>query len=555
MVSLSPAALLRGVGGLLTRRARRDPDVPALRTREREMTYGALDRAVNGAARGWSRRGVKAGQVVALRLGNRVETIVHELALARVGAAAALLDPKLSGPALQHALAVCGAVGLVGLEEDSVELGSRSYWSLPALTAEGLRISDAAVPNHWCRAETVFCYLFTSGTTGLPKAAPVRHRRFLSAGYAFQSLALRLGPGDTLFTPLPFHHASAQVIGLSSALWSGATFAFVSNFSARRYWDDARALKATAGLYIGEICRYLLATPPREDDRQHTVHTLVGNGLQADVWTRLQARFGVAKIVEFYGATEGNAVLINRNGKPGSCGRPLFVGPFDNLRLVRYDVDSGSHPRDPRGRLIPTAPGEPGELIARIGRVPGQRFDGYADAEATEAKILRDVLRPGDRWFRTGDLLRQDEDGDFFFVDRIGDTFRWKGENVSTDEVTAALRAVADVGDVAVYGVEIAGHEGRAGMAAVTGTPLDPVALYAAVAELPSHARPAFIRQRSALDRTATHKIERARLREEGFDETRCGGDALWVRDDAQGRYVPLTPAFRARIADGTLRL
>jgi fatty-acyl-CoA synthase len=187
--------------------------------------------------------------------------------------------------------------------------------------------------------------------------------------------------------------------------------------------------------------------------------------------------------------------------------------------------------------------------------VPGQRFDGYADAEATEAKILRDVLRPGDQWFRTGDLLRQDEDGDFFFVDRIGDTFRWKGENVSTDEVTAALRAVVDIGDVAVFGVEIPGHEGRAGMAAVTGAPLDPVALYVAVATLPSHARPAFIRQMSTLGRTATHKIQLARLREEGFDDARCGGDALWIRDDAQGKYVPLTAALRARIADGTLRL
>jgi len=551
----APAGVFRGVSGLLSMQARRRPRAPALRTHGQALSYGELNTAVHRGARYWQSQGIAPGDVIGLQLANRIDTIVHELALARLGATAALLAPDLSASALHHALAVCNAVGLIGLD-GSTPLGSKyRYWSMEKISSDLHATSAAPIADPWIGHDAIFCYLFTSGTTGLPKAAPVRHRRFLAGGYAFQSLALGLRPREALFTPLPFHHASAQVIGLSSVLWAGATFAFVPHFSARRYWADAHELGAVAGLYIGELCRYLLDDPAAPTDREHQLRVLVGNGLQADVWAAFQARFGVDRIIEFYGATEGNAVLLNRNGKVGSCGRPVFPGLLDNLRLVEYDPDSESLKRDPQGRLLPVPPGMPGELIARIMGIPGQGFDGYADAHATAAKIVQDGRGPGSRWFRTGDLLRRDADGDFFFVDRIGDTFRWKGENVSTDEVAQRVRGASGIDDVVVYGVELPGHEGRAGMAAVTGDAFAPHAVFAAVQSLPKHARPVFIREIQKIERTETHKIRRAPLRSAGIDPVKCCGDPIWVRDDQAATYTPLTPRRREQIRTGILRV
>jgi acyl-CoA synthetase (AMP-forming)/AMP-acid ligase II len=274
------------------------------------------------------------------------------------------------------------------------------------------------------------------------------------------------------------------------------------------------------------------------------VRLFVGNGLRADVWRRMLERFGPIDILEFYGATEANVCLANLDGhKIGSVGRPL-PGTND-LALADWDVAAGDFARDADGRLIRVEEGMPGVLLARIGEDhPLARFEGYLDDEATERKIVRSAFEPGDAWFHTGDMLRRDAEGDWYFVDRVGDTFRWKGENVSTEQVAAVLHEVEGVERALVYGVELPGHEGRAGMAAVvpdaSAGALAPDALYEAVtANLFPAARPLFVRLVEELPTTDSFKFVRHELQRQGADPTEID-DTLWVRDDDAETYAPL---------------
>ena len=543
-----PISLRGGVDGLVRLRARRTPLDPMLRTLEGTWSAREVESAANRYARFWQRRGIGPGDTVAVRMTACPEVLFHQLGLSRLGAAAALVNTQLPPASLAHVLRACRALALVVDDDADAEVEVLRQSEVAAAIA---RLSDHPVAATPKDADSTFCYLFTSGTTGLPKAVPIRHRRFVMAGVGVHGFGLWLGADDVVFTPLPLYHASAQIIAWSSALAAGACFAFTPRFSARRYWAEANALGATVGAYVGELCRYLVGAPPNADERDHRIHTFVGNGLRADVWPEFVARFGDPRIVEFYGATEGNAFLLNRSGKVGSCGRPLFSWPADNLRLVRYDVERDAHPRTPRGRLQRCATDEVGELVGRIGISPLENFDGYLDEAATDAKTMRGVFLPWDRYFRTGDLLRRDAAGDYFFIDRIGDTFRWKGENVSTEEVALALAGHGGVEALTVYGVEVPDCEGRAGMAAVVGD-LDPVAFHArAIEALPPYAQPVFVRVCGDLDRTSTMKFKKTRLQAQGYDD--CGADPVYVRT-AEG-YVTLDPGLREALHSGRLRL
>jgi fatty-acyl-CoA synthase len=397
--------------------------------------------------------------------------------------------------------------------------------------------------------------IYTSGTTGLPKAARFSHSRFMGGGsYA---LLGGFGRGDVLYCALPLYHTVGGVMCVNAVLRAGATLALARRFSASRFWQEAAESGATAFQYVGELCRYLLSQPNGPHDRTHRVRLAVGNGLRADVWAAFQERFRVARIVEFYGATEANVSMVNLAGRVGSVGRPA---PGLQVALVRYDAEREAPLRGPDGRCIPCAEGEPGELLGRIseGRTAAGRFEGYTSREASEKKILRDVFEPGDAWFRSGDLLRRDAAGFYFFVDRIGDTFRWKGENVSTEEVSRALDSHPAVAQSVVYGVEVPGAEGRAGMAALVlqpGERFDGAALFAHVERaLPPFARPAFVRLSAAFETTGTLKLKKGALRESGFDPARTA-DPVFVRDDARRAFVPLGPSEAAAIHTGALRL
>lgn len=561
MTPVAPAAGLAGITGLLRARARKHPTRPALRTPAVTLDYRALDDRVDRAARFWLKQGVGPGDVVALLMENSIGGVVHQLGLARAGASAFPIGPEWHGPALAHLFATAdpraivvdeaGAEAIASLPREPLDPRG-GIWAVdtgcgwPVVTLEA--IAPRRIPDPLFVDEHPYLLLATSGTTGRPKAAHIPHRRALVGAAGFHAFGAHLRPDDVVFTPLPLAHASAQLVGLAAALWAGACFAFTPHFSVRRYWSDAQRVGATVGLYVGEILRYLVDAPPHPEERAHTLRAFMGNGLAADVWPRIIERSGVTRIIEFYGATEGNTLLVNQTGKIGSCGRPVLPEPLAGLFLARTDGETPL--RDAADRCVPCAVDEPGELLVRIGWAPTSRFDGYRDPQATAAKIIEGVRRKGDRYFRTGDLLRRDRDGDYFFVDRLGDTFRWRGHNVSTREVAEALGPALIGVPFAVYGVAIPGREGRAGMVAVADD-VDLDALHAAARTLPTYARPAFVRRVAELRHTATGKVITADLREEGLD----GEGALWVRLDDAARYAPLSVLLRRALMAGTLRL
>jgi fatty-acyl-CoA synthase len=573
------------VADLLRRQVERRPDHPVLLFGDRRQSYAELDAAANRVARWALGVGLHSGDVAALLMENRPEYLATWLGLAKVGVTTALINTNLGGRGLRHALATAEARHLVLGSEcldrfattaDDLERPLQAWIADDAERgdtaprpdgAQDLDAALAAQPDtdpgsehrEGLRSGDDLFYIYTSGTTGLPKAAHFSHLRFLSIG-DLSAFALGLRPEDVHYCALPLYHSAGGVMLVGSALSAGATIALRRKFSASAFWDDVRRYDATCFQYIGEFCRYLMNQPERPDDRNHRVRAIIGNGLRPDIWEDFQRRFGIATVREFYGATEGNTALINLENKVGSVGRmPLRAAT--NARIIRYDVDTDSHPRGPDGLCIECGPDEAGELVGRIPNsdaVGMGRFEGYTSKEATDKKVLRDVLKTGDAYFRSGDLLRQDRDGFYYFIDRIGDTFRWKGENVSTQEVAELLSGFEGVEMVNVYGVEVPGADGRAGMAALVlgeGARFDGEAFHRFAGEvLPRYAAPVFVRILSEQEVTGTFKIRKVELVREGFDPAAVP-DPLYLRDDGASAYVPLTEALHGRITSGELAL
>jgi len=405
--------------------------------------------------------------------------------------------------------------------------------------------NPAPALRHGLLAGDDLFYIFTSGTTGFPKPARMSHMRFLAIGDGMAGVA-GYRAADVLYCPIPLYHGAGGVVVPASALHVGAAVALRRRFSASAFWDDCRRFGATGSQYVGEICQFLLSQAPRANDREHRVRVMMGTGLRDDMWNAFQQRFGVARIIESYGSTEANTAIINLDNKPGSIGRVPFKA-LHNGRLIRFGVETETHVRDARGFCVECAPGESGEFIGRIRGAKDtgvQRFEGYTSAAETERKILRDVFEIGDAWFRTGDLLRRDADDYYYFVDRIGDTFRWKSENVSTQEVAAILNGFPGVEIANVYGVEVPGESGRAGMAALVlhaGAGFDGEAFYAFTArQLPSYAAPLFVRLPKEADLTGTLKLRKLELQRDGYDP-RVVRDPVFVRDEPAKAYLPLT--------------
>jgi len=391
-------------------------------------------------------------------------------------------------------------------------------------------------------------YIFTSGTTGLPKAAVISHARWLMAGDSMQIL-WEISADDCFYCFLPLYHGAASMSLSSTAMSAGARIVVRRKFSRSEFWNDIRRYEISFCQYVGEICRFLLSVPPAADDRQHTLRKMAGTGLSPEIWQQWTARFGEQfQIYEGWGGTESNTNTINLDNRVGSCGRVPFWDKT-NLRLVRYDQEKGDYIRDENGFLQLAGVNEPGEAIGMVIDYPdvvAGRFEGYTNAEASEKKLLRNVFRPGDVWWTSGDLLRCDEEGYCWFVDRIGDTFRWKSENVSTMEVGDALGDFGGLDAITVYGVQVPGHGGRAGMAALVmngGASFDPKAFWElAIARLPRYAAPLFVRLMDTPDMTGNYKLRKVDLQKQGYDGAQTR-DPLFVRNDKLQTYVPLSAA------------
>ncbi len=538
------------------------------------LSYAEVNAAANRLAHALHGLGLRAGQVCALAMENRPDLFVIWFALSKLGVTAALLNTQIHGRPLQHALLEARANAVIAGEEclaafaghesplplwlwpdpekpASPELRALATLELPPLA---VTTDSANPPRDWRAgvvAEDTAVLVFTSGTTGMPKAAKYSHLRWLMVGDVM-TVTLGTGSDDVFYCFLPLYHGAAAASLGSTALQSGGAIVIRRRFSASEFWADVRRYGITSMQYVGEICRYLLHQALRSDDRRHSLRRMTGTGMNAELWQRWIERFGPVDIFESWGATESNCNLINVDNRPGSCGRVPYWEKT-NFRLVRYDTEAGSHPLDADGHYQLCEPGEIGEGIGMIINLPhtgAGRFEGYTSAPATEQKILRNVFREGDAWWRSGDLFRCDEDGYCWFIDRVGDTYRWKSENVSTMEVAEVLGDFPGLEFVTIYGVAVPGQEGRCGMAAVvmqTGRNFDAAAFFRHAGErLPRYALPQFVRLCAEADMTTTFKLRKVDLQAQGYDPARCG-DPLLVRDEDSHTYVPLSAESLAR--------
>ncbi|MBP0110706.1 MULTISPECIES: long-chain-acyl-CoA synthetase [Bradyrhizobium] len=553
----------------------RQPDRIALVTDDAALDYEGLSKRINRYAR-WARSvGVAKGDTVALIMANGIDYVAAWLGISRIGGVVALINTKLVGQSLAHCLNLAKPAHIVVAHDLVVVLESATPYmrTQPKVwthgNARGERAIDAALavlddgplsPEEHGKVSINdrALLIYTSGTTGLPKAASISHRRILNWGFWFAGLT-GATPQDRLYDCLPLFHSVGGIVAPCSMLAAGGSVVIAEKFSASNFWPDVVRHDCTLFQYIGELCRYLLKAAPSEYENQHRLRLVCGNGLRGDIWEDFQARFSIPRVLEFYAATEGNFSLFNVEGQPGAIGRvpPLLAHRFP-ASLVKLDPDSGAPLRNDEGFCIACARGEPGEAIGRIGTADegGGRFEGYTDAGETEKKILRDVFAKGDAWFRTGDLMRIDDKGFFHFVDRIGDTFRWKGENVATSEVNDAVRDFAGVIDATTYGVSIPGADGRAGMSAlVVNDGFDISALPVHLAQrLPAYARPVFIRISSEIDATETFKQKKGELAREGFDPGAIS-DPLFMLDPKSGAYVTLDSEGFTKIIEGVVRV
>ena len=551
------------------------PEDAALVSDDTSLNYGALAARMHRYARWALAQGMAKGETVALMAGNTPDYMAAWLGLTGVGIVVALINANLRGEALAHSLAAAapraviasGELAAVAEAAISRSADAAALWVLGESEGRGLDQALASLPAGPLAAEErrgvslrdTALLIYTSGTTGLPKAARVSHRRVMSWSLWFAGM-LGAGPQDRLYDCLPMYHSVGGVVATGALLVSGGSVVIAPRFSASRFWEDVVRWECTQFQYIGELCRYLVKAAPSPYERQHRLRMVCGNGLREDVWTPFQARFQIPRILEFYAATEGNFSLFNAEGRPGAIGRvPGFMAHRFPVAIVAFDPDIGAPVRGADGRCVRCTPGEPGEAIGQISAADGsaaQRFEGYTDPEATEKKVLRDVFAPGDAWLRTGDLMRRDEKGFFYFVDRVGDTFRWKGENVAASEVSAAIEACPGVEASVVYGVTVPGADGRAGMAAiVAGEDFDLTRLRRRLVEaLPDYARPRFLRLSAALAVTDTFKQKLGQLVAQGFDPEQID-DALYFDSPETGAFEPLDKALHARIAAGDVRL
>lgn len=522
-------------------------------------TYDEFEARANQFANWALEQGLASGDCVALFMENRPDYVAFWYGMSKIGVVTALINSNLEGDSLAHCINIADAKRIIiGTEQDSAIRSSVGlFTSAPAVWSLGgsegfdleavLKGTPATRPSREHRAalrgRDLCLYVYTSGTTGLPKAAKLTQARTQGMMRTFIS-PCHITERDRIYLTLPLYHGTGGLCAVGQALMTGACIILRRKFSASAFWDDATDEGATSIVYIGELCRYLLNQPPHPKERAHKIRTGFGNGLRAEVWAEFQDRFNINHLCEFYGSTEGNVSFLNFDGKIGAVGRiPGWLEKqFAHIAFVKFDIETEEPIRNAEGFCLRTDVDEAGEALGRIGEDIRNRFEGYNDEQATKKKILRDVFEKDDMWFRTGDLMRKDKDGYIYFVDRIGDTFRWKGENVSTNEVGEALSGIPGVATANVYGIPLPGYDGKAGMAAITtDDDVDFDGMYAALGhKLPSYAIPIFIRVQRDADTTGTFKYRKVELVKDGFNIDEVT-DPIWMYHPERKIYVPFT--------------
>lgn len=550
---------------------------PALLSASGSLTYRALAERSNQYARWALANDLRPGEVVGLLMPNCPEYVAIWLGITHVGGVVALINTNLTGDALAHSIEIvaakhvivdaalaCAAENVLTRDPLGVRCwvhGAGRSPGFPRIDLELNQYSGGRLDRAEQRPRSVTdraLHIYTSGTTGLPKAANISHFRILEWSFWFAGM-MDTSKADRMYNCLPMYHGTGGVVAIGAILVNGGSVMIRPTFSASRFWDDVVTNDCTLFQYIGELCRYLVNSPSHPRETEHHIRLCCGNGLQPDIWEAFQRRFRIPQILEFYASTEGNVSLYNCEGKPGAIGRvPPFLSHRFPVALIRCG-DSGEPVRDSTGFCIRCAPDEVGEAIGEIVRRDGphvSQFEGYTDAEASDTKILRDVFSNGDVWYRTGDLMRKDTAGFFYFVDRVGDTFRWKGENVSAAQVAQAICACPGVRQAVVYGVAVPGTDGRAGMAAMVVDAHFSLMEFRQhlAASLPGYARPVFVRIGKALQMTGTFKPTKEQLIREGYDPGQTD-DAIYFDDRTGGEFVRLDADLYAAILNAEVRL
>lgn len=561
-------------GLFLQRAAQRFPQRIFLRFEHRTYTYAEFNAWVNQIAHTLHARGLKKGQCVALLFKNSPEQLACAFAVNKLGAVAGMVNYKQRDAVLGHSFTVLQPAMVIIAEEfvDAVSFAEPPLTAMSAdKTAQCFVMGGSAQgyadlaelcataskenPTQAAKVtlgETCF-YVFTSGTTGLPKAAAMTHLRWYKAGLGFGRMALGLSKRDVQYCCLPFYHNTALSIALSSVVLTGSGLAIAEKFSASQFWPDIHHHRATCFTYIGELCRYLLNQPETPLEVTHNVRAVVGNGLRAEIWDAFQQRFGIPRICELYGASEGNIGFVNAF----NLKRTVGFSPM-KFAVVQFNVDNEQPLVDKRGGLQLVGKGEVGLLLAEVSsKAP---FDGYTNQAASEAKLMRNVFKPDDCWFNTGDIVQQQGFRHIAFIDRVGDTFRWKAENVATTEVEAQIHSIADVIEAVVYGVKVPNADGRAGMVSLIlnqDKPFNPQLFYENLRKrLPDYAVPLFVRLckfASYHETTGTFKIKKSKLKQQGYKPD-GENDTVFVLLDRSLGYQPLNPQILAEIEGGERR-
>ncbi len=566
------------VGSVLEEQAARYPDKPLVLFEDRVITYREFNEAANTYANLFQNRGFIKGDTVALLMDNRPEYLIVHAGLAKIGVVPALVNNNIRGKVLAHALNIADARAIilgheyikeyqkiakeVKLQKPGSVFLEREGKSMPIpkgmedLT-ELLRssLTENPVIKTPIKSKDTLEYIYTSGTTGMPKATVLKHQKWLQLGYGAGGYSLKATSDDVQYCCLPLYHNSGINIAWPTTLMWGGTFAMRKKFSATQFWDDIRKYNATLFIYIGELCRYLNNQPPKPDDADNPLKYILGNGMRGDYWMEFKNRFGIERIIEVYGATEGVGALSNIKGVPGMIGRLVAAGVRMG-EVARYDRETGEFIRNAKGFVEKCEPGETGMFLAAINNT--NPFAGYKNnRKATSDKIIDNVFRQGDRYFISGDLFQLHEKSYVSFVDRLGDTYKWKGEVVSTNEVADILNRFGGIEDSNVYGVEVKNTEGRAGMVALTMLPkakMDWKSFSRYVVEnLPVYARPYFVRIRKEKDATSSFKQLKTALQNEGFDPEKIR-DQMYFLDPKKNAYVKMTKNLFKDIQGGKIR-
>ncbi|CAI8813397.1 MULTISPECIES: long-chain-acyl-CoA synthetase [Pseudomonas] len=567
-----------GLGWSFEQATLRNPDGPALLQGDVTLSYSEVNQWANRIAHHLIGQGIGKGDVVAVFIENRPELLVTILAVAKVGAISALLNTSQTRDTLVHSVNLVAPVAIIVGEElvpaylavrERVSIKAARTWFVadqdtsrqPGIAPEGfinlMTVSLDDASDNPASSQQIFfddpCfYIYTSGTTGLPKAGVFKHGRWMRSSASFGMIALDMRPDDVVYCTLPLYHATGLCVCWGSAVSGASGFAIRRKFSASQFWNDARKYRATTIGYVGELCRYLVDQPPSSEDSRHDVKKMIGNGLRPGAWSEFKTRFAVNHICELYAASDGNIGFTNILNFDNTIGFSLM-----SWELVAYDHDSGAPIRQANGLMRKVAKGEQGLLLAKIDdKAP---LDGYTDPQKTAKVVLEDVFEKGDRYFNTGDLLRNIGFGHAQFVDRLGDTYRWKGENVSTTEVENILLQHPLISEAVAYGVEIRNTNGRAGMAAIT--PAESLAtldfselLAFAREQMPAYAVPLFLRVKVKMETTGTFKYQKTRLKDEAFDPGKTGDDPIYAWLPGTQTYVQVTEQLLSDIHGGKYR-